>query len=228
MNISGIPTVKEMIEVGFKATFNLKEPKFGVKGYNLQDTYSFEPLYKAPKIAVNKLEKADHFTDLHAKLTKPYPPCKVGHVGWEKAPPFATTQHAKKYQFLKGPKLTMSAMTIQDAKKRNVPAPNAYKLQPLIGAGKRAERSDARDMKYCGFIEDATAHGLKNPTSKADANYNQVDKKAKTAGIWAESEWQKKSDIRVSPIGKGKDKAPGDYHFNRPEDSFKKTQQSPD
>jgi hypothetical protein len=35
MNISGIPTVKEMIEVGFKATFNLKEPKFGVKGYNL-------------------------------------------------------------------------------------------------------------------------------------------------------------------------------------------------
>lgn len=83
-------------------------------------------------------------------------------------------------------------------------------------------------MKYCGFIEDATVHGLKNPTAKVDANYNQVDKKAKTAGIWTESDWQKKNDIRVSPIGKGKDKAPGDYHFNRPEDSFKKTQQSPD
>lgn len=57
MNISGIPTVKEMIEVGFKATFNLKEPKFGVKGYNIQDTYCFDPIYKPAKIAVNKLEK---------------------------------------------------------------------------------------------------------------------------------------------------------------------------
>ena len=46
-----------MIESGFKATFNLKDPKFGLKGYNLQETYSFEPLYKPAKIAINKLEK---------------------------------------------------------------------------------------------------------------------------------------------------------------------------
>lgn len=64
---------------------------------------------------------------------------------------------------------------------------------------------------------------MQNPKSKVDPNYTRVDKKAKTAGIWAESDWQKKNDIRVSPIAKGKDKAPGDYHFNRPEDSFKKT-----
>lgn len=42
--------------------------------------------------------------------------------------------------------------------------------------------------------------------------------------VWAESEWQKKNEDRVSPIQKGgKPPAPGDYHFNRPEDSFKKS-----
>lgn len=35
MNVPGIPTVQAMIESGFKATFNLKDPKYGVKGYNI-------------------------------------------------------------------------------------------------------------------------------------------------------------------------------------------------
>ena len=113
MNVPGIPTVQAMIESGYKATFNLKDPKFGVKGYNVQDTYNIEPIYKPARIAINKLDKKDdHFTDLHAKLTKAYPPCKVGPLGWEKPPPFATSQYAKKYQFLKAPKITMSAMMI--------------------------------------------------------------------------------------------------------------------
>ena len=128
VNAPGIPTVTEMIESGFKATFQLNNPKFGVKGYNLQQTYSFEPLYKPAKICIGKLDKQDHFTDNHAKITKNFPSCKVGHDHWEKPPPFATTHHSKKYQFLKGPKLTMSAMMIEDAKKKNIPAPNAYKL----------------------------------------------------------------------------------------------------
>lgn len=101
-----------MIESGFKATFNLKDPKFGVKGYNVQDTYNIEPIYKPAKIAVAKLDKQDHFTDLHAKITKNYPPCKIAPIGWEKPPAFATTQHAKRYQFLKAPKVTMSALVI--------------------------------------------------------------------------------------------------------------------
>ena len=91
-------------------------------------------------------------------MTKAFPPCKVSHIAWEKPPPFANTQTNKKYQFLKGPKITMSAMAINDAKKRNVPAPNAYKLQPLVCNAKPAARSDAKEEKFCGFIEDAAAH----------------------------------------------------------------------
>ena len=97
ISVSGIPTVTEMIESGFKATFNLQDPKFGLKGYNLQTTNSFEPVYKPPKISINRKDKQDHFTDLEAKLTKGFPPCKLGHVAWEKPPPFAHTQTNKKY-----------------------------------------------------------------------------------------------------------------------------------
>jgi hypothetical protein len=80
-----------MIESGYKATFNLKNPKFGVKGYNVQHTDNVEPIYKPAKIAINKLEKADHFTDQHANLTKKYPACKNAHVMWDKPPPFSTS-----------------------------------------------------------------------------------------------------------------------------------------
>ena len=83
----------------------------------------------------------------------------------------------------------MSAMMIEDAKKKNIPAPNAYKLSPLFSNIKRADRSDAKDVKFCGFIEDAVVHSQANPKSKGDNNYNQIDKKAKTAKIWAESDW---------------------------------------
>ena len=64
MNIPGIPTVQTMIESSYRATFNLKDPKYGLKGYNMTDTYQYEPIYKPAKIAINKLDKADHFTDI--------------------------------------------------------------------------------------------------------------------------------------------------------------------
>lgn len=46
MNISGIPTVQEILEYSYKATFNLKNPKYGLKGYYVQDTGNEEPVYK--------------------------------------------------------------------------------------------------------------------------------------------------------------------------------------
>jgi hypothetical protein len=54
VRIPGVPTVRQMIEYGYKATFNLKYPKYGVKGYNIQTTYSMDPVYKPAKIAINK------------------------------------------------------------------------------------------------------------------------------------------------------------------------------
>ena len=35
VNIHSIPSVQEMLASGYKATFNLKNPKYGVKGYNI-------------------------------------------------------------------------------------------------------------------------------------------------------------------------------------------------
>ena len=58
VNIHGIPSVQEMLASGYKATYNLKNPKYGVKGYNIQATYNIEPLYKPAKVAINKLDKS--------------------------------------------------------------------------------------------------------------------------------------------------------------------------
>jgi hypothetical protein len=43
---AGIPTVYEMVSTGNKVQYNLTNPKFGVKGYNVQDSFLHEPLYK--------------------------------------------------------------------------------------------------------------------------------------------------------------------------------------
>lgn len=117
---------------------------------------------------------------------------------------------------------------IQDAKKKNIPAPGAYKIAPILGNVRPSDRRDDRQEKFCGFIEDAVVHSQQNPKSKVDINYRQVDKKNKAAVMWAESEKQKQDGGgRVSPIPKIKTPAPGDFAFNKPEDSFKKSQLSP-
>lgn len=54
VNIPGVPTVQEMLESGQKQYFNLKHPKYGLKGYHLQTTYSLDPIYKPAKICVSK------------------------------------------------------------------------------------------------------------------------------------------------------------------------------
>lgn len=39
-------SVYEFISVGMKNTFNLTQPKFGVKGYEIQDSSMKDKLYK--------------------------------------------------------------------------------------------------------------------------------------------------------------------------------------
>lgn len=55
-----------------------------------------------------------------------------------------------------------------------------------------------------------------------------MDKKGKTAVVWPESEMQKKQGARVTPIQKVKTPAPGDFHFSKPEEAYKKTQLPPE
>ena len=92
---SGIPSVNEMVTSGNKTSYNYTNPKFGIKGYKVQDSYLAEPYYKIDQIRIAKRDKKDdHFTDLEALRTKKYPPCKFGQVKWEMPPVFSTTQHA--------------------------------------------------------------------------------------------------------------------------------------
>jgi hypothetical protein len=77
LNLSDDPenkmlTVDEFIKTGLKYQTNLKKPKFGVKGYNIQDTYTYEPLYKIPNHikAVVKQKDRGNFMDDFLKYTK--------------------------------------------------------------------------------------------------------------------------------------------------------------
>lgn len=101
-------------------------------------------------------------------------------------------------------------------------------MAPILGNIKGRDRSDDRQAKFCGFIDEAVLHSSQNPKSKVDVNYRRVDKKTRTAVIWGESEQQKKAGARVSAIQKAKGPAPGDFHFSKPEEAFRKTQLAPD
>ena len=48
--------------------FNLTDPEHGMKFYSPNDPNMQENcLYRSDRIAVNKFDKPDHFTDKHAK-----------------------------------------------------------------------------------------------------------------------------------------------------------------
>ena len=46
--------------------------------------------------------------------------------------------------------------------------------------------------------------------------------------MWPESEWQKKNGGRLVGLVKAKTPAPGDFHFQKPEDAYKSTQLPPE
>lgn len=54
----GNVTAIEMITTGMKAEFNLKRPKYGLKGYYMPEANLHEKLnYKIDSIAINKRDK---------------------------------------------------------------------------------------------------------------------------------------------------------------------------
>lgn len=57
----------EMISVGQKNTFNLLNPKFGVKGYSVQQTSMFEPYYKITNITTSKRKNKENYIEEYIK-----------------------------------------------------------------------------------------------------------------------------------------------------------------
>ena len=60
-------TALEMAKRGQYRTYNLTDPEHGMKYYDPNDPNMHEKcLYRSDRIAVNKSDKQDHFTDKHA------------------------------------------------------------------------------------------------------------------------------------------------------------------
>lgn len=85
-------------------------------------------------------------------------------------------------------------------KKKANPAPNAYKTQEFIGTGRQYPSKGDKEDKYCGFIDDAKVQGAVAPGSKYNKSYSVLDKKAKTAVMWKESEKEKVTTNRFVKI----------------------------
>ena len=87
MNMS----VTDFISTGLKYQENVRRPKFGVRGYQVQDTGDYEPLYKISNIANCTLKSKirTNYLDNYVKLTKWTPAAKYnvtkdwtkGHLG---------------------------------------------------------------------------------------------------------------------------------------------------
>lgn len=115
-----------MIRNGMRTTFNLTNPKYGMKHYTVR-TSKFDEA-RIPSIALNKLEKQDHFTDLAAKKTIKFPSAKYDIVrDWAMDPIFPNSQNRIRGQFLKARRVTMTEDTIGQMTKRGVPGP-IYKV----------------------------------------------------------------------------------------------------
>ena len=79
--------VTEFVRNGMKTTFNLSNPKYGLKNYTVRTSKMDDS--RIDSHAINKLDKADHYTDLAAAKTKNFPPAKYNIVrDWAGDPMF--------------------------------------------------------------------------------------------------------------------------------------------
>ena len=99
---SVIPGVSEVVRFGFKQTYNLQRPDYGIPHYKMTDTYQYEAGlcgYKIDGVAINK-EPRKNFADIEAKRTLKFPPAKYEICkDWTKN---------QKGSWLKGPRITSS------------------------------------------------------------------------------------------------------------------------
>jgi hypothetical protein len=115
--------------------YNLVDPEYGIKYYGPIDTNMQEPcLYKSARIAMNKHDKQDHFTDLHAKQFKDIPAAKYNVLhDWSKPEMFASSVGKLRGFFRPAGKglrqYRMSEQIMYDESKANKPAPNRYNFK---------------------------------------------------------------------------------------------------
>ena len=146
-----------MIESATKHNTFLMNPKFGIKGYNVQDSSQWPPNYKIANHpnCISKKKNRDNFIDDYLKLTKWQPSAKYDMISnW-------TKNFEKKGKFSKEPKVTHTQSIMNENKKRPKPAPSDYKITGQIEQNlKHLNKNRSNSDKYCGFIEEAKFHSL--------------------------------------------------------------------
>lgn len=217
---SVVPGVSEVVRFGFRKTYNLNNPDYGIKSYKMTDTYQYDAGgcgYKIPALALDK-EGRKNFADIEAKRTVKFPPAKYDIVkDWSKN---------TKGGWLKGPRVTESEECMKIARKRNVPGP-IYKSPRGVGDKTITKENGSRDAKTCAFIDQAQWIGEKTPTTKLTLNYGRIEHSPRTPRMFKEFTMETptpamQATSRMTKILKEKSKpSPGEY--NDP-DSFKKTQ----
>ena len=117
-------SVGEYIQTGLKNQTNLRGPKFGIKGYNVQDNGEKAPLYRIQNMAncTYKSKSKGNYMDSFLKITKGVPAAKYNITSdWSKN--YSTSNIGK---FLKAPKVTFTANVLLENKKK--PGPASYKI----------------------------------------------------------------------------------------------------
>ena len=130
-----------MAKRGQYNTYNMTEPEHGIKYYGPNDPNMHENcLYKSERIAVNKADKPDHFTDKFALQFKHVPAAKYNVLhDWSKAEMFASSAGRLRGRFIpegKGIKqYRMSEQIIYDETKEGKPGPSKYNHKEFFGQG---------------------------------------------------------------------------------------------
>jgi hypothetical protein len=103
----------------------MHRPKFGVKGYSIQQTDKYDPFYKIPNNikATYKSKERFNFLDEYTKFTKWVPSANY-NITTDWTQNFA----GKRGRFMKSKKVTMTEQMMIKGKK-NKPGPASYKIK---------------------------------------------------------------------------------------------------
>lgn len=134
---NGNVTASEFVRNGMKAEFNIKRPKYGMKGYYMPETNLKDGVYKIDSCAIPIKDREDHFLDLEVKKHAWVPGPKYNpYPNWCELPKHAPTPLKFRGRFSLVPKLTMTDEVLKVQKKKNVPGP-VYKVQEFVGNTKQ-------------------------------------------------------------------------------------------
>ena len=99
---------------------------------------------------------------------------------------------------------------MKNAIKRNVPAPDAYKISQSGIKSFRSELGSKGEDKFCGFIQQATWESIQVPDAKYELECQLIYPKKKYHKFYEQSEKEKENE-RIKPLKKDKSLSPGQY-----------------